>query len=143
MAPRCECTAEVCHLVRVQGGRWARPDLNRSRQHPKLVGYQATPRAPGLPDAGATKKLSAHPKGTTSSISSAFVRSMRRQQYRFKPRSSRIARGLSPARARVTNGSHKDPTTFPHVKHLTGMIIGSPVRFLPLLPCPAPKGVLR
>src|SRR5437773_11520588 len=80
---------------------------------------------------------------TSSSMSSAFDRSIRRQQYRFTPSSSRTVRGLSPARVRVTNGSQREPTTLPHVKHLTGMIIGSPVRLLPLLPGPAAEGVLR
>src|SRR5882762_5140146 len=76
-------------------------------------------------------------------MSSAFDRSIRRQQYRFTPSSSRTVRGLSPARVRVTNGSQREPTTLPHVKHLTGMIIRSPVRLLPLLPGPAAEGVLR
>src|SRR3990172_1478240 len=79
----------------------------------------------------------------TSSIRSAFARTMRRQQYRTSPRSSRTFAGSSPAPVRLTNGSHADATTVPHVKHRTGMIIGSPVRFLPLLPRPAAEGFFR
>src|SRR2546422_2662302 len=35
------------------------------------------------------------------------------------------------------------PTTLPHVKHRTGMIMGSPVRLLPLLARAAPERLLR
>src|SRR5690348_10680866 len=35
------------------------------------------------------------------------------------------------------------PTTLPHVKHRTGMIMGSPVRLLPLLACAASERFLR
>src|SRR3989454_1163692 len=41
------------------------------------------------------------------------------------------------------NAGNELPTTLPHVKHRTGMIMGSPVRLLPLLPRPATQRFLR
>src|SRR3990170_8934246 len=79
----------------------------------------------------------------TSSISSAFERIMRRQQYRTRPRLSRTFAESSPFRVRSRYTGHALATTLPHVKQRIGMIIGSPVRLLPLLPRPAAEGVLR
>src|SRR3989449_674146 len=76
-------------------------------------------------------------------MSSAWERIIRRQQYRFSPSSSRTLRGSSPPRVRSMNAGNELPTTLPHVKHLTGMIMGSPVRFLALLPGPTTQGLLR
>src|SRR3989449_6014161 len=76
-------------------------------------------------------------------MSSAWERIIRRQQYRFNPSSSRTFRGSSPPRVRSMNAGNELPTTLPHVKHRTGMIIGSPVRLLPLLPCPTTQRFLR
>src|SRR5437660_3572298 len=73
------------------------------------------------------------PKGRTSSINSAWERIIRRQQYRFRPRASSTCRGSSPWRVRSTKAGNALPTTLPHVKHRTGMIMDSPVRLLPLL----------
>src|SRR5260370_30287874 len=58
--------------------------------------------------------------------------SIRLQQYRRIPSSSRTFWGLSPALTRWLKVSHLSAICFPHVKHLTGIIIGSlsPVRFL-------------
>src|SRR5438309_1315727 len=139
------------------GGKWVRPDLNRSRQHPKLVGFLVSGKTGGpraqtkLPHgpAGNSRMSEAlktlprsivrpgrgtpQPNGKTSSMSSAWERTIRRQQYRFKPSSSRTLRGASPPRVRSMNAGKALPTTLPHVKHRTGMIMGSPVRLLPLL----------
>src|SRR6266704_3633447 len=68
---------------------------------------------------------------------------MRRQQYRFRPSASSTLLGSSPARLRSTNAGKALPTTLPHVKHRTGMIIRSPVRLLPLLAGAAAERVLR
>src|SRR5207249_4397853 len=76
-------------------------------------------------------------------MSSAWERIIRRQQYRFSPSSSRTFRGSSPPRVRSMNAGNELPTTLPHVKHRTGMIMGSPVRLLPLLPRPATQRLLR
>src|SRR2546422_3711119 len=76
-------------------------------------------------------------------MSSAWERIIRRQQYRFSRSSSRTFRGSSPPRVRSMNAGNELPTTLPHVKHRTGMIIASPVRLLPLLPCPATQRFLR
>src|SRR6266571_4735407 len=76
-------------------------------------------------------------------MSSAWERIIRRQQYRFSPSSSRTFRGSSPPRVRSMNAGNELPTTLPHVKHRTGMIIASPVRLLPLLPRPATQRFLR
>src|SRR3990172_6870313 len=81
--------------------------------------------------------------GRTSSISSTFARIIRRQQYRVSPTSSSTADGGSPARVRFTNVSNELATTFPQVKHRTGMIIGSPIRLLTFLPGASAKRVLR
>src|SRR2546428_11921260 len=75
-------------------------------------------------------------------MSSAWERIIRRQQYRFRPSSSRTLRGSSPARVRSMNAGKALPTTLPHVKHRTGMIMGSPVRLLPLLARAAPERFL-
>src|SRR2546428_3839221 len=75
-------------------------------------------------------------------MSSAWERIIRRQQYRFRPSSSRTLRGSSPARVRSMNAGNALPTTLPHVKHRTGMIMGSPVRLLPLLARAAPERLL-
>src|SRR2546422_2411589 len=58
--------------------------------------------------------------------------SIRLQQYRRIPSSSRTFWGLSPALTRWLKVSHLSAICFPHVKHLTGIIIASlsPVRFL-------------
>src|SRR2546428_7281909 len=76
-------------------------------------------------------------------MSSAWERIIRRQQYRFSPSSSRTFRGASPPRVRSMKAGNELPTTLPHVKHRTGMIMGSPVRLLPLLPRPATQRFLR
>src|SRR2546428_2740782 len=76
-------------------------------------------------------------------MSSAWERIIRRQQYRFRPSSSRTLRGSSPPRVRSMNAGKALPTTLPHVKHRTGMIMGSPVRLLPLLARAAPERLLR
>src|SRR3989449_9046521 len=76
-------------------------------------------------------------------MSSAWERIIRRQQYRFRPSSSRTFLGSSPPRVRSMNAGNELPTTLPHVKHRTGMIMGSPVRLLPLLPRPATQRFLR
>src|SRR5213594_2866372 len=76
-------------------------------------------------------------------MSSAWERIIRRQQYRFRPRSSRTLRGSSPPRVLSMNAGKALPTTLPHVKHRTGMIMGSPVRLLPLLPRPTTQRLLR
>src|SRR2546428_6802946 len=76
-------------------------------------------------------------------MSSAWERIIRRQQYRFSPSSSRTFRGSAPPRVRSMNGGNELPTTLPHVKHGTGMVIGSPVRLLPLLPRPTTQRLLR
>src|SRR2546422_3396138 len=76
-------------------------------------------------------------------MSSAWERIIRRQQYRFRPSSSRTFRGSSPPRVRSMNAGNELPTTLPHVKHRTGIIMGSPVRLLPLLPRPATQRFLR
>src|SRR3989454_10605090 len=75
-------------------------------------------------------------------MSSAWERIIRRQQYRFRPSSSRTLRGSSPPRVLSTNAGKALPTTLPHVKHRTGMIMGSPVRLLPLLARAAPERLL-
>src|SRR5256712_11531539 len=75
-------------------------------------------------------------------MSSAWERTIRRQQYRFRPSSSRTLRGSSPPRVRSMNAGKALPTTLPHVKHRTGMIMGSPVRLLPLLARAAPERLL-
>src|SRR5216684_7374437 len=58
--------------------------------------------------------------------------SIRLQQYRLIPSSSRTFWGLSPALTRWLKVSHLSAICFPHVKHLTGIIIAQPlpVRFL-------------
>src|SRR5713101_1386356 len=58
--------------------------------------------------------------------------SIRLQQYRRIPSSSRTFWGLSPALTRWLKVSHLSAICFPHVKHLTGIIIVQPlpVRFL-------------
>src|SRR2546427_1077733 len=63
--------------------------------------------------------------------------SIRLQQYRRIPSSSRTFWGLSPALTRWLKVSHLSAICFPQVKHLTGIIIGqpSPVRFLFSSPC--------
>src|SRR5881409_39592 len=76
-------------------------------------------------------------------MSSAWERIIRRQQYRFRPSSSRTFLGSSPPRVRSMNAGNELPTTLPHVKHRTGIIMGSPVRLLPLLPRPATQRLLR
>src|SRR2546428_2346540 len=76
-------------------------------------------------------------------MSSAWERIIRRQQYRFRPSSSRTLRGSSPPRVLSMNAGKALPTTLPHVKHRTGMIMGSPVRLLPLLARAAPERLLR
>src|SRR5437867_6040803 len=76
-------------------------------------------------------------------MSSAWERIIRRQQYRFSPNSSSTFRGSSPPRVRSMNAGNELPTTLPHVKHRTGMIMGSPVRLLPLLPRPTTQRLLR
>src|SRR5881409_3020096 len=76
-------------------------------------------------------------------MSSAWERIIRRQQYRFRPSSSRTLRGSSPPRVLSMNAGKALPTTLPHVKHRTGMIMGSPVRLLPLLARAATQRFLR
>src|SRR6266571_3207274 len=76
-------------------------------------------------------------------MSSAWERIILRQQYRFRPSSSRTLRGSSPPRVLSMNAGKALPTTLPHVKHRTGMIMGSPVRLLPLLARAAPERLLR
>src|SRR5438552_2253759 len=75
-------------------------------------------------------------------MSSAWDRIIRRQQYRFSPRASRTWAGFSPWRVFSTKAGKALPTTLPHVKQRTGMIMRSPVRLLALLACPAPEGLL-
>src|SRR2546425_3352193 len=146
--------------------KWVRPDLNRSRQHPKLVGFLVSGKTGGpraqtklphgpagtsrmiealktLPRSSVDGRETAQPNGKTSSMSSAWERIIRRQQYRFSPSSSRTLRGSSPPRVRSMNAGKALPTTLPHVKHRTGMIMGSPVRLLPLLARAAPERLLR
>ncbi len=146
--------------------KWVRPDLNRSRQHPKLVGFLVSGKTGGpraqtkLPHgpAGSSRMIealktlprsvsaaggTAQPNGKTSSMSSAWERIIRRQQYRFRPSSSRTLRGSSPPRVRSMNAGKALPTTLPHVKHRTGMIMGSPVRLLPFLARATPERLLR
>src|SRR5881398_2811815 len=111
---------------------------------------QATPRTRGATRRSAAVKTFlesrpqsvAQPKGRTSSINSAWDRIIRRQQYRFRPRASSTCRGSSPWRVRSTKAGNALPTTLPHVKHRTGMIMGSPVRLLPLLARAAPERLL-
>src|SRR6266571_6377522 len=76
-------------------------------------------------------------------MSSAWERIILRQQYRFRPSSSKTLRGSSPPRVLSMNAGKALPTTLPHVKHRTGMIMGSPVRLLPLLARAAPERLLR
>src|SRR2546428_6604255 len=76
-------------------------------------------------------------------MSSAWERIIRRQQYRFRPSSSRTLRGSSPPRVLSMNAGKALPTTLPHVKRRMGMIMGSPVRLLPLLARAAPERLLR
>src|SRR5207249_12072746 len=76
-------------------------------------------------------------------MSSAWDRIIRRQQYRFSPRASRTWAGFSPWRVFSTKAGKALPTTLPHVKQRTGMIMRSPVRFLALLTSPALEGLLR
>src|SRR3989339_1328683 len=73
----------------------------------------------------------------------AWVRIILRQQYRSRWSASRTSLGGSPISTLFTNSSKALPMTFPHVKHLTGMIIfASPVRLLPLLPGTSAQGIL-
>src|SRR2546426_1038709 len=135
---------------------WVRPDLNRSRQHPKLVGFLVDrddpraqtklPHGPAAPSKDCGRKNAspaAHPNGRTSSMSSAWERIIRRQQYRFRPSSSRTFLGSSPWRVRSTNVGNALPTTLPQVKHRTGMIMPSPIRFLSFLPRASAERFLR
>src|SRR5213080_2180628 len=92
---------------------------------------------------GADGRGTSHPNGKTSSMSSAWERIIRRQQYRFRPSSSSTFRGASPPRVRSMNAGKALPTTLPHVKHRTGMIMSSPVRLLPLLARAASERFLR
>ena len=50
-------------------------------------------------------------------------RSMRRQQYRVTPKLSKTLPASSPASTLPANSSHLSPTSLPHVKQRTGMII--------------------
>src|SRR5512137_2519518 len=69
---------------------------------------------------------------------------MRRQQYRSRWSESSTSFGGSPSSTRFTKSSNALPMTFPHVKHLTGIImLASPVRFLVLLSSASALGVLR
>src|SRR5207245_11750602 len=94
---------------------WVRPDLNRSRQHPKLVGFLVDlddpraqtklPHGPAAPSKDCGRKNAspaAHPNGRTSSMSSAWERVIRRQQYRLRPSSSMTFLGSSPGFVRST-----------------------------------------
>src|SRR2546423_3590124 len=95
-------------------------------------------------DASVRNRQDPHqPNGRTSSINSPWDRIIRRQQYRFKPRASRTCRASSPWRVRSTRAGNALPTTLPHVKHRTGMIMDSPVRLLPLLACATAQRLLR
>src|SRR5438876_3359482 len=135
---------------------WVRPDLNRSRQHPKLVGFLVSredpraqtklPHGPAAPSKDCGRKNAspaAHPNGSTSSMSSAWDRIIRRQQYRFRPSSSRTFLGSSPWRVRSTKLGKALPTTLPQVKHRTGMIMPSPIRLLSFLPRAPAERFLR
>src|SRR2546426_1723686 len=135
---------------------WVRPDLNRSRQHPKLVGFLVgrddpraqtkLPHGPAAPSKDCGRKNAspaAHPNGSTSSMSSAWDRIIRRQQYRFRPSSSRTFLGSSPWRVRSTKLGKALPTTLPQVKHRTGMIMPSPIRLLSFLPRAPAERFLR
>ena len=53
-----------------------------------------------------------------------------------------ILAGFSPAARRSLNASYAEPTTLPHVKQRTGMIMGAPVRLLALLAGTAAEGLL-
>src|SRR5947209_14383655 len=92
---------------------------------------------------GIGRRETVHPNGKTSSMSSAWERIMRRQQYRLRPSSSSTFRGSSPPRVRSMNAGNELPTTLPQVKQRTGMIIHSPVRLLPFLSRPAAERLLR
>src|SRR2546423_3538812 len=95
-------------------------------------------------DASVRNRQDPHqPNGRTSSINSAWDRIIRRQQYRFNPRASRTCLASSPWRVRSTNAGNALPTTLPHVKHRTGMIMDSPVRLLPLLARATAQRLLR
>jgi len=71
---------------------------------------------------------------------SAFERSIRRQQYRWRPSSSRTLSGCWPPFTREINGSHREPTTLPQVKHRTGMIIVHRYDFCRFFRAPRPSG---
>src|SRR3989442_6234482 len=96
-----------------------------------------------LPRSSVDGRETAQPNGKTSSMSSAWERIIRRQQYRFSPSSSRTLRGSSPPRVRSMNAAKALPTTLPHVRHRTGTIMGAPVRLLPFLPRPTTQWLLR
>src|SRR5439155_24809872 len=83
------------------------------------------------------------PNGSTSSMSSACDRIIRRQQYRCRPSSSRTFLGSSPWRVRSTKVGNALPTTLPQVKHRTGMIMPSPVRLLAFLSSAPAERFLR
>src|SRR5437016_1787979 len=76
-------------------------------------------------------------------MSSAWDRIIRRQQYRFRPSSSRTFLGSSPWRVRSTKLGKALPTTLPQVKHRTGMIMPSPIRLLSFLPRAPAERFLR
>src|SRR2546427_12122834 len=76
-------------------------------------------------------------------MSSAWERIIRRQQYRFRPSSSRTFLGSSPWRVRSTKLGKALPTTLPQVKHRTGMIMPSPIRLLSFLPRAPAERFLR
>src|SRR3972149_1988004 len=59
------------------------------------------------------------------------------------PWSSTASIAGSPARVLSRDDVYALATTFPHVKHRTGVILAPPVRLLPLLPRSAAQGVLR
>ena len=61
--------------------------------------------------------------GANLSTSSTCDKSIRRQQYRVKPKSSSTAAGSSPSSVRLLNSSQLLEITFPQVKHLTGIIL--------------------
>ena len=105
--------------------------MNSSYQHPKLVGYQTTPR-------------SHYENGRISSIRSMWDNIIRLQQYLWIPRLSislEISSGVGSLPVlRISaifssNFTLLEEMTFPQLKHLTGIIMESPVGFLPLSPC--------
>ena len=61
----------------------------------------------------------------TSSIISTLANIILLQQYLLRPKLSRTSLAFSPVFILLANFSHLSPTSFPQVKHLTGIIIAN------------------